>query len=156
MAAIMAEVFARRGDSVLVLHGEDGLDEFTTTAPTRVWVVSGGTVTPVVLDAADLGLPRATAADLRGGEVAVNADVARRVFAGETGPVRDAVLVNAAPGWTGLPRRSTPARPRPASPAGSRWPRRSGPTSTESSEPASSPVVRLAVILAPSHVDIEE
>jgi anthranilate phosphoribosyltransferase len=96
MAAIMAEVFARRGDSVLVLHGEDGLDEFTTTAPTKVWVVSGGTVTPVVLDAADLGLPRATAADLRGGEVAVNADVARRVFAGETGPVRDAVLVNAA------------------------------------------------------------
>jgi anthranilate phosphoribosyltransferase len=96
MAAIMAEVFAQRGNSVLVLHGEDGLDEFTTTAPTLVWAVSGGTVTPLVIDAADLGLPRATPADLRGGEVAVNAAVAHRVFAGETGPVRDAVLVNAA------------------------------------------------------------
>jgi anthranilate phosphoribosyltransferase len=96
MAAIMAEVFARRGDSVLVLRGEDGLDEFTTTAATRVWAVSGGQVTPLVVDAADLGLPRASAADLRGGDVTVNADVARRVFAGETGPVRDAVLVNAA------------------------------------------------------------
>ncbi len=81
---------------MLVLRGEDGLDEFTTTAPTMVWAVSGGAVTPVTLDAADLGLPRATAADLRGGDAAVNADVARRVFAGETGPVRDAVLVNAA------------------------------------------------------------
>ena len=96
MAAIMAEVFARRGDSVLVLHGSDGLDEFTTTAPTDVWLVSGGTVRALVVDAADLGLARAAPSDLRGGEVAVNADVARRVFAGETGPVRDAVLVNAA------------------------------------------------------------
>ena len=60
MAAIMAEVFARRGDSVLVLRGEDGLDEFTTTAPTRVWTVTGGAVTESVVDAADLGLARAT------------------------------------------------------------------------------------------------
>jgi anthranilate phosphoribosyltransferase len=96
MAAIMAEVFARRGDSVLVLRGEDGLDEFTTTAPTRVWTVTGGTVTESVVDAADLGLARATGEDLRGGDAATNADVCRRVLAGEPGPVRDAVLVNAA------------------------------------------------------------
>jgi anthranilate phosphoribosyltransferase len=96
MAAIMAEVFAGRGDSVLVLYGEDGLDEFTTTAATNVWAVTDGTVTPLILDAADLGVARASTRDLRGGEVAVNADAARRVLAGETGPVRDAVLVNAA------------------------------------------------------------
>jgi anthranilate phosphoribosyltransferase len=96
MAAIMAEVFARRGDSVLVLRGEDGLDEFTTTAPTRVWTVTGGTVTESVVDAADLGLARATADDLRGGDAATNADVCRRVLAGEPGPVRDAVVLNAA------------------------------------------------------------
>ncbi len=96
MAAIMAEVFARRGDSVLVLHGEDGLDEFTTTAPTRVWAVADGAVRALTLDAADLGLPRSKPEDLRGGDATVNADVARRVFAGETGPVRDAVLINAA------------------------------------------------------------
>jgi anthranilate phosphoribosyltransferase len=98
MAAIMAEVFARRGDSVLVLHGEDGLDEFTTTAPTKVWAVADGAVRALTIDAADLGLARSAPADLRGGDAAVNADVARRVLAGEPGPVRDAVLVNAAAG----------------------------------------------------------
>ncbi len=96
MAGIIAQVFARRGDSVLVMRGEDGLDEFTTTAPTRLWAVTGGEVRELVLDAADLGLPRAKARDLRGGEPAVNADVARRVFAGESGPVCDAVVLNAA------------------------------------------------------------
>ncbi len=96
MAAIMAEVFARRGDSVLVLHGEDGLDEFTTTAPTRVWQVFQGTVTTAVVDSLDLGLARSKPDDLRGGDATVNGDAARRVLAGEPGPVRDAVLVNAA------------------------------------------------------------
>jgi len=96
MAPVMAQVFAERNHSVLLVRGEDGLDEFTTAAPTRVWVVTGGTVRETVLDAADLGLPRSKQGDLRGGDAAFNADVARRVFAGERGPVRDAVLVNAA------------------------------------------------------------
>ncbi|MEO3775597.1 anthranilate phosphoribosyltransferase [Micromonospora sp. B11E3] len=96
MAPVMAAVFAERGDSVLVLRGEDGLDEFSTAAPTRVWAAQRGTVREVVLDVTDLGVPRATLADLRGGDAAYNAGVARRLLAGETGPVRDAVLVNAA------------------------------------------------------------
>ncbi|RZU77300.1 anthranilate phosphoribosyltransferase [Micromonospora kangleipakensis] len=96
MAPVMAAVFAERGDSVIVMRGEDGLDEFTTAAPTRVWVAQRGTVREALLDAADLGVPRATLADLRGGDAAYNAGVARRLLAGETGPVRDAVLVNAA------------------------------------------------------------
>lgn len=96
MAPVMAAVFAARGDSALVLRGEDGLDEFTTAAPTRVWAAQGGTVSEALLDATDLGIPRATLADLRGGDVAYNADAVRRLLAGETGPVRDAVLVNAA------------------------------------------------------------
>ncbi|MFI7437510.1 anthranilate phosphoribosyltransferase [Micromonospora haikouensis] len=96
MAPVMAAVFAARGDSVLVLRGEDGLDEFTTAAPTRVWAAQGGTVREALLDAADLGVPRVTLADLRGGDAAYNAGVARRLLAGEAGPVRDAVLVNAA------------------------------------------------------------
>jgi anthranilate phosphoribosyltransferase len=96
MAPVMAEVFARRGDSAVVMRGEDGLDEFTTSAPTRLWVVREGKVNEIVLDAVDLGLPRSQPADLRGGDVAFNADVAHRVFAGETGPVRDAVVVNVA------------------------------------------------------------
>ncbi|MEU2614171.1 anthranilate phosphoribosyltransferase [Micromonospora sp. NPDC007271] len=96
MAPVMAAVFAARGDLVVVMRGEDGLDEFTTAAPTRVWVAQQGTVREALLDAAELGIPRSTLADLRGGDAAYNAGVARRLLAGETGPVRDAVLVNAA------------------------------------------------------------
>ncbi|MFI1193893.1 anthranilate phosphoribosyltransferase [Micromonospora sp. NPDC020750] len=96
MAPVMAAVFAGRGDSVLVLRGEDGLDEFTTAAPTRVWAAQAGTVREAVVDATDLGVPRSTLAELRGGDATYNAGVARRLLAGETGPVRDAVLVNAA------------------------------------------------------------
>jgi anthranilate phosphoribosyltransferase len=96
MAGVLAEVFASRGDSVLVMRGEDGLDEFTTTAPTRVWAVRDGGVTETVVDAADLGVARSRPQDLRGGDAPFNAEVARSLFAGKTGPVRDAVLVNAA------------------------------------------------------------
>jgi anthranilate phosphoribosyltransferase len=100
MAPVMAAVFARRGDSALVMRGEDGLDEFTTAAPTRVWVARKGEVREAVVDAADLGLPRSAPGDLRGGGPEFNAGAARRTFAGETGPVRDAVLVNAAAAFT--------------------------------------------------------
>jgi len=96
MAPVMAEVFAQRGDSALVVRGEDGLDEFTTSAPTRVWLARDGKVEELMVDSVELGLPRSRPADLRGGDVAFNADVARRTFAGEQGPVRDAVLLNAA------------------------------------------------------------
>jgi anthranilate phosphoribosyltransferase len=96
MAPVMAGVVARRGHSALVVRGEDGLDEVTTTAPTRFWIVDAGEVTETVFDVAECGLGRAQPADLRGGDPTFNAAVARAVFAGERGPVRDAVLVNAA------------------------------------------------------------
>jgi anthranilate phosphoribosyltransferase len=95
MVPVMAAVFAARGDSVLLVRGEDGLDEFTTAAPTRVWAVRDGSVTETLIDALDLGVARSAAGDLRGADAEFNADVARRVFAGEKGPVRDAVVVNA-------------------------------------------------------------
>jgi anthranilate phosphoribosyltransferase len=96
MAPVMARVFASRGQSALVMHGQDGLDELTTTAPTRVWVAWAGDVRETVVDAADLGVARAAPADLRGGDPAVNAEITRRFLAGERGPIRDAALVNAA------------------------------------------------------------
>lgn len=99
MAPVMAEVFAHRGDSVLLVRGADGLDEFTTAAPTRVWVVQEGHVQQTTLDAQDFGIPRSAPGDLRGADAAFNAAVARRVLLdGETGPIRDAVLLNAAAG----------------------------------------------------------
>jgi anthranilate phosphoribosyltransferase len=96
MAPVMAAVFAGRGDSVIVMRGEDGLDEFTTVAPTRVWVARDGRVDEELVDVTELGLPRSAPDSLRGGDVAFNADVAHRTFAGEPGPVRDAVAINVA------------------------------------------------------------
>jgi anthranilate phosphoribosyltransferase len=95
MAPVMAGVFARRGVDAWVFRGDDGLDELTTTTTSSVWVVAGGEVAEHTLDAAALGIPRGTAEDLRGRDAAYNAGVVRRVLAGETGPVRDAVLLNA-------------------------------------------------------------
>jgi anthranilate phosphoribosyltransferase len=95
MAPLMAGVLAARGDSALVFRGDDGLDELSTTAPSQVWQVQDKTVTPLRFDPTDVGIPRATLDDLRGGDPAYNAGVVRSVLAGATGPIRDAVLLNA-------------------------------------------------------------
>jgi len=96
MAAVSAQVLADRGTSALVFRGTDGLDELTVTGTSRVWEVSAGQVAVSVIDPLDLGVARASAADLRGGDAETNAEVARRFLAGEAGAVRDAVLLNAA------------------------------------------------------------
>jgi anthranilate phosphoribosyltransferase len=96
MAGVTAGVFAERGCSSLVFRGDDGLDELTTTSTSVIWVVRDGTATETVFDPADLGIPRATPAALRGADAPHNARVARAVLAGEQGPVRDIVALNAA------------------------------------------------------------
>ena len=95
---LVVGVFQTRGATALVFRGDDGLDELSTTGHSHIWEVSRGAVDEHDIDPADLGLPRARIEDLRGGDPAHNADVARRVLAGETGPVRDIVLLNAAAG----------------------------------------------------------
>jgi anthranilate phosphoribosyltransferase len=95
MGAVIAGVLAGRGASALVFHGDDGLDELTTTDTSTVWVVHNGTVSQTVVDPAELGLPRSKPADLRGGDAAHNAAVARAVLAGDPGPIRDTVVLNA-------------------------------------------------------------
>ena len=95
MGAVIAGVLAGRGCSALVFHGDDGLDELTTTDTSTVWVVHDGTVSQTVVDPADLGLPRSKPEDLRGGDAAHNAAAARAVLAGEPGPIRDTVVLNA-------------------------------------------------------------
>ena len=95
MGAIIAGVLAGRGCSALVFHGDDGLDELTTSDTSTVWVVHDGTVSQTVLDPTDLGLPRSRLEDLRGGDATHNAAVARAVLAGDPGPIRDTVVLNA-------------------------------------------------------------
>jgi anthranilate phosphoribosyltransferase len=96
MAPLMAGVLSARGTSALVFRGQDGLDELTTSGPSDVWVTDGGQVLPLVLDPADLDIPAAGVEQLRGADAAYNAQVVRDVLAGAQGPVRDAVLLNAA------------------------------------------------------------
>jgi anthranilate phosphoribosyltransferase len=96
MAPVLASVLAARGTRALVFRGDDGLDELTTATTSSVWVVRNGEVEPDRVDPTVLGLPTPEPGALRGGDPAVNADVFRRVLAGERGPVRDAVLLNAA------------------------------------------------------------
>ena len=98
MAPVMAEVFAARGSDVLLFRGDDGLDELTTTTTSTVWEVHAGAVRQLTFDPADVGIERATPSELRGGDVGQNVAVARHLFAGETGAVRDAVVLNAAAG----------------------------------------------------------
>ncbi|GAB3205587.1 anthranilate phosphoribosyltransferase [Marinactinospora thermotolerans] len=96
MAGVIAGVFARRGVSALVFRGDDGLDELTTTTTSAVWVVRDGEVREERLDPAALGIERAEPQALRGGDAGFNAAVVRDLVGGKTGPVRDAVLLNAA------------------------------------------------------------
>ncbi len=96
LAPVLAEVLAGRGTSALVVRGDDGLDELTTTTTSTAWVVGAGEVGRETVDPAVLGIAPATRDDLRGGDADVNAAVFRRLLGGERGPVRDAVLLNAA------------------------------------------------------------
>jgi anthranilate phosphoribosyltransferase len=96
MGEVLAGVLAARGSSALVFHGDDGLDELTTTTTSAVWLAHGAAVTATEFDPAELGIARAQPDQLRGGDATYNAAVMRAVLAGETGPVRDIVLLNAA------------------------------------------------------------
>jgi anthranilate phosphoribosyltransferase len=95
MGPVLAGVYAARGNTALVFHG-GGLDELSTTGPSTVWIAVDGTVWQTSFDPAVLGLARSTLEDLRGGDPAHNAAVARAVLGGAPGPVRDIVLLNAA------------------------------------------------------------
>ena len=80
----------------LVVHGADGMDEISLSGPSTVWEVKGGEVSTWTIDLADTGLATASTEDLRGGAAEENAATMRRLFQGEGGPIRDAVLLNSA------------------------------------------------------------
>jgi anthranilate phosphoribosyltransferase len=96
MAGRMAGVLQAKGATrALIVHGGDGLDELTTTGPSTVVELRDGEISSWEVDPHDLGLPRADREDLVGGDAHVNADLARRVLAGEHGPHRDIISLNA-------------------------------------------------------------
>lgn len=95
----MAETLRATGSTrSLIVHGDGQLDELSTTGPSLVVSLDDGEISEYEIDAADVGLRRATLDELVGGDAATNADIAARVFAGERGAVRDIVVLNAAAG----------------------------------------------------------
>ena len=92
MAGALAELGLERG---FVVHGSDGLDEITTTGSTVAFEIQGSRIERRVLEPEHFGVRTATLADLKGGNAMENRDIARAIFAGEKGPRRDIVLVNA-------------------------------------------------------------
>jgi anthranilate phosphoribosyltransferase len=97
LAPLMVRVLKDLGhERALVFFGEDGIDELTTTAASRVFELKDGAVSEYELEPQDLGLARARAEDLKGGTPPENAQLLRQVLDGEAGPRRDVILLNAA------------------------------------------------------------
>jgi len=94
---LVSEALLRLGAKhVLVVHGEQGVDELVLSGPSIVAELQGGAIRRYTTDPQDLGLARTPLAALAGGTAQENAATMRHVLAGETGPIRDAVLLNAA------------------------------------------------------------
>ncbi len=98
MADKMIGALHRLGaEYAFVYYGEDGLDEITTTGPSFIYRLRGGEITHAEFTPEDFGVPRASAADLRGGTIEENVAISRAILGGEPGPKRDIAVVNAAP-----------------------------------------------------------
>ena len=93
LAAALGELGSARA---LVVHGGDGLDEITTTTHTDAAWLEAGRVRRLRIEPGPLGIATARPEDLRGGDAVENAAIVRAVLAGEAGPRRDIVLLNAA------------------------------------------------------------
>jgi anthranilate phosphoribosyltransferase len=102
MAPLMAGVLAARGIRALVFRGDDGRDKLTTSGSSTVWEVRNGEVQAHEVHPGDFGLDAVPVDALRGTDASGNADVVRAVLGGQTGPVRDAVILNAAAGLVAL------------------------------------------------------
>jgi anthranilate phosphoribosyltransferase len=99
MAERMVGVLAARGsERVLVVHGDDGLDELTVSTTSQVVELRDGEVRDYAVDPKELGITSAPTEALVGGDPATNAELARRVLAGDAGPHRDVVCLNAGAG----------------------------------------------------------
>lgn len=94
----MAGVFQTRGATALLYRGDDGIDKLTTTGHSQVWEVSNGEIREHDINSEELGIAKARPEDLLGKDPAHNAALARGVLAGDAGPVRDIVALNAAAG----------------------------------------------------------
>jgi len=93
----IAEALAQLGSHrAFVVHGAGGIDELSPVGPSVVCEVTDGSVRDQIIDPDDFGIERCAVEELRGGTPAENAEAIRRVFTGERGGKREAILLNAA------------------------------------------------------------
>ncbi len=96
LVAPLAQALGQLGAvRAMVVHGSDGMDELTTTGPSSIAFLKEGKVETASIDPVSLGLDRAALESLRGGDPMENAAITRAILAGEKGPRRDIVLLNA-------------------------------------------------------------
>jgi len=96
LALMMAQVLKELGTTrAYVVHGEDGLDEISTTGDSQIAELRDGDIQCYRIAPEDFGLKRASLVDLKGGSAADNAEIIHRILNGEPGPKRDIVLLNA-------------------------------------------------------------
>ncbi len=93
MAQTLANLGAKRA---MIVHAHDGLDELTTTAPTRIMHVRDGVLQEETIDAIDLGLARATLGQLQASSVEHSAEIITDIFAGNPSPYADMVILTTA------------------------------------------------------------
>ena len=93
---VIAVLQANGAEHAWVFHGDDGLDELTTTTSSTVYELRDSDTRRFTLDPSDFGIGRAATGDLCGGDATTNADAVRGVLDGKPGPVRDIALLNAA------------------------------------------------------------
>lgn len=92
LAGVLSKLGCQRA---YVVHGEDGLDEFTTTSRTKVSEVDAGEIRNYFVHPQDFGIDMTELNQLRGGDPEENANIALDILRGEKGPKRDIVLLNA-------------------------------------------------------------
>jgi anthranilate phosphoribosyltransferase len=93
----MAEALGQLGlERALVVHGQDGMDELTTTTTSWAASLENGKVSEIEISPEEIGVKRATLAELKGGDAMHNAEAIKQVLAGESGAFRDIVLLNSA------------------------------------------------------------
>jgi anthranilate phosphoribosyltransferase len=96
LTEVLAGVLSQLGcHRAFVVHGMDSLDEMSTLGETKISEVREGTVKTYFVRPENFGLPRATLADLKGGDASVNAEIIRQILQGSKGPQRDIVVLNA-------------------------------------------------------------
>jgi len=99
IAAIVVGVLAERGaPRAMVVSGAGGIDELTVTGTSTIHELRDGVVSTRTFDPAEVGISIVGPDAIAGGDPEANAAIARRVFAGEQGAVRDIVCLNAAAG----------------------------------------------------------